>query len=73
MVNLSLASDKTCSTYLLCVVTDQSNVGTEVPVWTALRPSCENPQGNPTACGNFCQSMALETTSGCHTDLRRGS
>ena len=47
----------TCFSNNLCVVTDETAVGSAYPVGTALRGTCTNPSWNDTACGGFCLGM----------------
>jgi hypothetical protein len=44
----------TCFSNNLCVVTDETAVGSAFPVGTALRGTCTNPYWDDTVCGDFC-------------------
>ena len=43
-----------CLSNKLCVVTDSSPGNVEFPIGTSIRGTCENPNWNATACGDFC-------------------
>jgi hypothetical protein len=46
----------TCFSNNLCVATDPSVVSSDLPLGTAIRGTCTNPQWNDTVCGDFCLS-----------------
>lgn len=46
----------TCFSNNLCIATDPSVVSSDLPLGTAIRGTCTNPQWNNTVCGDFCLS-----------------
>ncbi len=48
----------TCFSNNLCIATDPSVISSDLPLGTAIRGTCTNPQWNDTACGDFCLSKS---------------
>ena len=55
--SLCCLSGWACLSNNLCVVTASSPRDVGFPIGTSIRGTCENPEWNATACGDFCLGM----------------